>query len=160
MAIPVVTALITAAVSLLLAVGKILWDVREKGRDRQLAAREQLDRYRAPLLAAADDLGRRINNIRTDKFFAYLAKDSRRELALSNTLFRFAQYFAWVEIFYGRILRPLAFRKRPGDPSPQLRRQATLPGHSPQTSSTEKVRTTSPHQASCCGGRSSEPSAR
>ena len=50
MAIPVVTALITAAVSLVLAVGKILWDAREKGRDRQLAARERLDWYRAPLL--------------------------------------------------------------------------------------------------------------
>jgi hypothetical protein len=97
-AIPVVTALITAAVSLVLAVGKILWDAREKGRDRQLAAREQLDWYRAPLLAAADDLSRRINSIRNDNFSAYLANDSRHELALSSTLIRSAQYFAWLKL--------------------------------------------------------------
>jgi hypothetical protein len=158
MALPVVTALITAAVSLVLAVGKILWDAREKGRDRRLAAREQLDRYRAPLLAAADDLGRRINNIRNDNFFAYLANDSRRELALSSTLFRSAQYFAWVEIVYGFSDR----LRLASDQATQAvaKAMATSPGHSPQTSSTEKIRTTSPHQASCCGGRSSEPSVR
>lgn len=54
-----------------------------------------------PLLAAADELGRRLNNIRNDNFFAYLGDNHKRELALSSTLFRFAQYFAWVEIVYG-----------------------------------------------------------
>src|SRR5690242_13705052 len=101
MAVPVITALITAFVSLTLALGKIIWDAREKRHERRLAAREQLDKYRAPLLAAADDLGRRINNIRNDNFFAYLGSDPRHELAVSSTLFRFAQYFAWVEIVYG-----------------------------------------------------------
>ncbi len=101
MEIPVITALIAAFVSLALAIGKIIWDAREKRHERRLAAREQLDRYRAPLLAAADELGRRLNNIRNDNFFAYLGDNHKRELALSSTLFRFAQYFAWVEIVYG-----------------------------------------------------------
>jgi hypothetical protein len=47
MAIPVITALITAFVSLTLALGKIIWDAREKRHERRLAAREQRDRYRA-----------------------------------------------------------------------------------------------------------------
>jgi hypothetical protein len=98
---PTIAALITASVSLVLAVGKILWDLHEKRGERRLAAREQLDRYRAPLLAAVDDLGRRINNIRNDGFFLYLTNDARREMAILSTLFRFAQYLAWTEIVHG-----------------------------------------------------------
>lgn len=101
MEVPVITALIAALVSLALALGKIIRDAREKRHERRLAAREQLDRYRAPLLAAADELGRRLNNILNDNFFAYLGDNHKRELALSSTLYRFAQYFAWVEIVYG-----------------------------------------------------------
>jgi hypothetical protein len=97
---PVWAALITASVSLVLAVGKIVWDWRQKKHERRLAAREKLDKYRAPLLAAVDDLGRRINNIRNDNFLAYLDSD-RGERARLSTLFRFAQYFGWTEIIYG-----------------------------------------------------------
>jgi hypothetical protein len=98
---PVLAALITASVSLVLAVGKIVWDWRQKGHERRLAAREKLDRYRAPLLAAADDLGRRINNIRNDGFLAYLRGNERQETAVLSTLYRFAQLFGWTEIIYG-----------------------------------------------------------
>lgn len=38
------------------------------------------------------------NNIRNDNFSAYLANDSGHELALSSTLIRFAQYFAWLKL--------------------------------------------------------------
>jgi hypothetical protein len=97
----VVVALITAGVSLFLSVGKIAWDAREKRQERILAAREKLDRYRAPLLAAVDDLGRCLNNIRTQSFLAYLNTDDRRETALHSTRFRVAQYLGWTEIVYG-----------------------------------------------------------
>jgi hypothetical protein len=97
---PVIAALVTATASLVLAVGKIVWDWRQKKHERRLAAREKLDKYRAPLLAAVDDLGRRVNNIRNDNFLAYLDTD-RGERARLSTLFRFAQYFGWTEIIYG-----------------------------------------------------------
>jgi hypothetical protein len=93
--------LITASVSLILAVGKIVWDWREKKHERRLQAREKLDKYRAPLLASVDELGRRLHNIRHDGFLAYLDSDDRRETALLSTHFRFAQYFGWTEIIYG-----------------------------------------------------------
>lgn len=97
----VVAALITAGVSLLLSLAKIGWDERSKRAERQLAAREKLDRYRAPLLAAADDLGRCLHNIRNESFLAYLDLDDRRIPALQTTLFRLAQYLGWTEIVYG-----------------------------------------------------------
>jgi len=53
----VVSAVVAGAVSLVVTFGKIAWDGRQKKQDRQLAAREKLDRYREPLLTAADGLG-------------------------------------------------------------------------------------------------------
>ena len=97
----VLAAMITALVSFILAVGKIVWDWREKRHERRMVAREKLDRYRAPLLAAVDDLGRRINNIRNDGFLAYIESNDRRTTAVLSTLFRFAQYLGWTEIIYG-----------------------------------------------------------
>jgi hypothetical protein len=88
-------------VSLLVTFGKITWDARQTKRERRLAARERLDRYRAPLLAAVDDLGRRINNVRNDGFLAYLDIEDRRDMALLSTLFRLGQYLGWTEIIYG-----------------------------------------------------------
>jgi hypothetical protein len=60
----VVSAVVAGAVSLVVTFGKIAWDDRQKKQERQLAAREKLDRYREPLLTAADALGSRVNNIR------------------------------------------------------------------------------------------------
>jgi hypothetical protein len=97
----VVAAMITAGVSLVLSLGKIGWDAHTKRQERRLAAREKLDRYRAPLLAAVDDLGRCVHNIRNENFLAYLRTDDRRDTALRTTLFRLAQYFGWSEIVYG-----------------------------------------------------------
>jgi hypothetical protein len=97
----VIAAVVAGAVSLLVTFGKIAWDVRQARRRQHLAARERLDRYRAPLLAAVDDLGRRVNNIRTDGFLAYLEVQGRRDIALKSTLFRLAQYLGWIEIIYG-----------------------------------------------------------
>ena len=97
----VIAALVAGVVSLLVTFGKIAWDARQTTREQRLAARERLDRYRAPLLAAVDDLGRRMNNIRNDGFLAYLDIESRRDMALRGTLFRLAQYLGWTEIIYG-----------------------------------------------------------
>jgi len=97
----VLAAMITAFVSIVLTISKIVWDWREKSHERRMAARQRLDMYRAPLLAAVDDLGRRINNIRNDGFLAYLDSDDRRSGAVLSTLFRFAQYLGWTEIIYG-----------------------------------------------------------
>jgi hypothetical protein len=52
------------------------------------------------LFGAADELGNRIGNIRTQNFFYYLrAEDDRATIALRSTLFRFGQYFTWAEIY-------------------------------------------------------------
>jgi hypothetical protein len=101
MADAVIAAVVAGLVSLFVTFGKIWWDSHQKNQDEQLAARARLDRFRMPLLAAADDLGRRLNNIRNDGFFAYLDVDHRRDMALRSTLFRLAQYLGWVEIIYG-----------------------------------------------------------
>jgi hypothetical protein len=97
----VIVALITAFVSLILTVFKIIADNRNRTRERRLAAHDRLEKYRAPLLASVDDLGRRLNNIRNDSFLLYLDNDSTRQTALLSTLFRVAQYLAWAEIVYG-----------------------------------------------------------
>jgi hypothetical protein len=96
----VLVALVTASLSLVLAAGKIFWDWREKRSERRLAARERLDKYRAPLMAAVDDLGSCIDYIRNENFLAYL-ETARRQTTLLTTLFRFAQYLGWTEIVYG-----------------------------------------------------------
>jgi len=53
------------------------------------------------MLAAVDDLGRRINNIRHDNFLSYLSVEDRSDEAVLSTLFRFAQYLGWTEIVDG-----------------------------------------------------------
>jgi hypothetical protein len=97
----VVSAVVAGVVSLVVTFGKIAWDGRQQKQDRQLAAREKLDRYREPLLTAADGLGSRVNNIRHDGFLSYLDVPERQRTALLGTLFRFAQLFGWTEILYG-----------------------------------------------------------
>jgi hypothetical protein len=97
----VVAALVAGVASLFVTFGKIVWDARQTKQVQRLAARERLDKYRAPLLAAVDDLGRRINNVRNDGFFAYLDVEERQDTALLSTLFRFAEYLGWAEIIYG-----------------------------------------------------------
>ena len=97
----VIAAVVAGVVSLVVTFGKIAWDARQARREQRLASRERLDRYRAPLLAAVDDLGRRVNNIRNDGFLAYLDLDHRRDMAQLSTLFRLAQYLGWVEVVYG-----------------------------------------------------------
>jgi hypothetical protein len=94
-------ALITAGASLLLSIGKIAWDAREKQHERNIAARKQLDKYRAPLLNAVDSLGICLNNVRLQSFLAYLDTEDRRDAARNTVLFRLAQYFGWIEIAYG-----------------------------------------------------------
>jgi hypothetical protein len=54
-----VSGIVAGAVSLVVTFGKIVWDGRQKTQERRLAAREKLDRYREPLLTAADALGSR-----------------------------------------------------------------------------------------------------
>jgi hypothetical protein len=91
----------TGALSALTLGGRRSQDSRQRREEHRLAAREKLDRYREPLLAAADGLGSRVNNIRRDGFLGYLDVPERRRTALLGTLFRFAQLFGWTEILYG-----------------------------------------------------------
>jgi hypothetical protein len=95
----VVAALIAAFASLLAVAGKTIWDAVEKRRKHQRAEQVELRRYRSLLLGAANDLGNRLDNIRTHAFFHYFETEDRRDLALRTTLFRFGQYFTWAEIY-------------------------------------------------------------
>jgi hypothetical protein len=79
-------------------------DQSAKIEERSSVAKIQLDRYREPLLAAANELGDRIDNIRNRSFLFYLTvQDQRAETALQSTLYRFAQYFAYTEILYTNV---------------------------------------------------------
>jgi hypothetical protein len=67
--------------------------------NRSLKAKEVLDRYRRPLLAAAVSLARRIENIRHRSFLVYLGADEHRaRVALRSILYRFAAYLGWREL--------------------------------------------------------------
>lgn len=70
--------------------------------ERLHAALEQLTRYREPLLAAAQDVGHRLGNIREGSFLIYLhhTEERRRLLALRSTLYRLGRYWAVVETLY------------------------------------------------------------
>jgi hypothetical protein len=97
----IIAAVVAGAVSLLVTLITIRREALKENRQRQASARDKLDTYRAPLLAAVDDLGWRINNIRHNNFLAYLSVEDRSEEAVLSTLFRFAQYLAWTEIVHG-----------------------------------------------------------
>jgi len=91
-----VTSLIVAGISLHFQRKGAKEEREEKQRSD---AKVVLDKYRGPLLAAASDLGYRIDHIRHDKFLIYTAPESGRDQqAKLTTLFRFAQYFGWREI--------------------------------------------------------------
>jgi hypothetical protein len=96
-------ALIASATSLIVAGISLRFQRKgakeEREEERRSAAKVVLDKYRGPLMAAASDLGFRIDHIRHDKFLVYAAPGSGREQqAKLTTLFRFAQYFGWREI--------------------------------------------------------------
>lgn len=97
----VVAALVAGVVSLLVTFGKLAWDARQARQNERSAARDRLDRYRAPLLASVHDLGGRLENIRNTGFLVYLEVERRRDTALKSTLFRLGQFFGWTEIIYG-----------------------------------------------------------
>jgi hypothetical protein len=66
---------------------------------RRSEAKVVLDKYRAPLLSAAWELGHLIDNIRRGGIAAYVNNDSpRRRAAILTAAFRFAQYFGWSEV--------------------------------------------------------------
>jgi hypothetical protein len=74
-------------------------DEKVRQQDRLLAAREVIDRYQRPLLAAAYQLERRLDNIRHRGFLGYLKADGHRaQVALTGTLYRFAAYLGWREL--------------------------------------------------------------
>ena len=96
-------ALITSATSLIVAGTSLRFQRKrtkeEREEKRRSDAKVVLDKYRGPLLAAAADLGHRINNIRHDNFLVYITPGSGRDRqATLTTLFRFARYFGWREI--------------------------------------------------------------
>lgn len=69
--------------------------------------KKELDRQAEPLLMSALDVGYRINNIR-NRFFleTYIGSAvpaARRETAVLSTLYRFASYWAVVEILYAKV---------------------------------------------------------
>jgi hypothetical protein len=68
-----------------------------------LDAQQALALLRVPLQYAADDLGRRLHNIRADEFLVYVEKDNRRnKTAVLGTAYRFARFFATLEMLYSR----------------------------------------------------------
>src|SRR5687768_7523980 len=124
MDIALVVALVSGTVTLAVAIGTAVWTSRLQGKlttlkaesDKalqahqheleQAAKREErlseaktvLDRYREPLLIAANDLCHRIHNIRTRNFLVYLDSDDHRaRIALLSSLYRFASYFGWIQ---------------------------------------------------------------
>ncbi len=99
----VIVALITALTSLGLAGVNIYWSWKQRNQERRIKAKGELARYRKPLLEAAADLGARIDNIQHNNFDSYFQPDDRREIAVKSTLYRFARYFATLEILRSQL---------------------------------------------------------
>lgn len=81
------------------------FDERTRSEQAKASAKAELDRYRAPLLDAAYQLGHRLHGVRHREFLTYLSIDDRRHNALRSTLYRFAEYFARVEIRQSNVNR-------------------------------------------------------
>jgi hypothetical protein len=74
-----------------------------KAEQRALDAQQALELFRVPLQYTAEDLGHRINNIRTKGFLAYVTVENRRtETAVLGTTYRLARFFATLEMLYDR----------------------------------------------------------
>ncbi len=74
---------------------------RREKQSKEQAVEEVMARYREPLLRAAFDLQSRVYNIVKQDFLGkyYLnGRPAEREYAITNSLFVFAEYFAWVEV--------------------------------------------------------------
>jgi hypothetical protein len=113
----VVIAIITALVSLVIALANAWFtsqrerrareaDRIEKAEERLASAKAELDLVREPLLNAALDLAHRLDNIRNDHFLdTYLTAGGghRADIARSSTLYRFARYWCVVEDLYDRV---------------------------------------------------------
>ena len=82
--------------------GKARRDERRENAEQQ--SRADVERHRIPLVDAANELGARIDNFRTNNFLAYLQRDHpRRQAAIMSTLYRLARYFGTLEALYGHI---------------------------------------------------------
>jgi hypothetical protein len=99
----IIAALIAGVVSLALSVSNTYSARRQKDKERQIEAKAELARYRRPLLEAAADLGARIDNVQNNEFDGYFRPGDRREIAIVSTLYRFARYFATLEILRSQL---------------------------------------------------------
>ncbi len=116
MSTEVTVALLAAVTSLVVAVISV-WrtgvnekkvvdlELRAKSAERAMTAKEELDRYREPLLRAAIDLASRLDNIRASGYLdKYLSDGGRRsQIARISTFYRFARYWCVVENLYASV---------------------------------------------------------
>jgi hypothetical protein len=84
-------------------------DREARQEERELSAREELERVREPLLAAALDLAHRLDNIRHGAFLDLFLGEGmghRDRVARLSTHYRFARYWCIVEALYDRVALP------------------------------------------------------
>jgi hypothetical protein len=87
-----------------------------KAEERALDAQQALERFKVPLQLAAEDLGHRISNIRTGSFLVYVEQpNQRREIAVLGTVYRFARFFATLEMLYDQAEFLILERQLRGD---------------------------------------------
>jgi hypothetical protein len=87
-----------------------------KVEERALDAQQALERFSMPLQLAAEDLGHRISNIRTGSFLVYVDEPNRRrEIAVLGTIYRFARFFATLEMLYDQAEFLILERQLRGD---------------------------------------------
>jgi hypothetical protein len=76
----------------------------ERAQDRELSTREELDRFREPLMLAGWSLMSRIGNIRHRRFLSYFhASPPRDKIAILGTLYRVGSYLGWVQIVENQV---------------------------------------------------------
>lgn len=99
------TALISAAVSLTVVLLNNYFHHRRTVEERKHTAKLELDLLREPLLLAAKNLSDRIRNLQDRGFLHYFGgqDEYRRRIALLGTLYRFASYWAVQEQLYRRV---------------------------------------------------------
>nr|WP_315254898.1 hypothetical protein [uncultured Duganella sp.] len=96
----IIIALVSSLGALLVSLVAVFGQQRIARTHREMDSAKVVASYREPLMQAASDLQSRLYNILKGAFFEtfYQRGDERERLyVVTNTVYLFAQYFAWVE---------------------------------------------------------------
>jgi hypothetical protein len=91
-------AIVVALIALAGTIGNVAFNARSQAQREKKRSDAQWARYKASLAISAHDLRARLENILHHQFLDASRYGEHRDEATESTMFRFAQYFAWIEV--------------------------------------------------------------